>query len=131
MKITIERIYDFPSSKDSYRVLVDRLWPRGISKEEAKLDSWWQDLAPSTDLRKWFNHDPKKWREFRQKYLTELASKHDIAQAYLSKAEDSIVLLYAAKDTQHTHAIILKEYLETLLADEDIIRCSSPPCYFE
>lgn len=114
MKIITHRIYefDFPSG---YFVLVDRLWPRGISKEQAQLDGHWKALAPSNELRKWYDHDPKKWMEFKDRYLAELKDKEDIACAHLQQVNNErLVLLYSAKDKQHSHALVLKEFLDTL-----------------
>lgn len=129
MQIILRRIYDNHSPK-GYRVLVDRLWPRGVSKEEVKLDAHWKALAPSNDLRKWFDHDPDKWDEFREKYLQELSEHKDIAKEHLLEVSGQLILLYGAKDKNHTHALVLKEYLERLLAANDgRIECSSPPCF--
>jgi len=114
MNIKIKRIYDDKDSDDGFRILVDRLWPRGISKEEARLDDWWKELAPSGDLRKWFDHDPEKWSDFKEKYKKEL----DKIKPRISEKLDgldlrkSIVLLYGAKDEEHNQAVVLKEYLE-------------------
>jgi len=114
MTIKLHRIYE-EDGPQGYRVLVDRLWPRGVSKAEADLDDHWKDLAPSDDLRKWFGHDPDKWSEFRKKYLHELAEKSAAAREHLEHVPDrNLVLLYGARDKKHTHAIILKEYLEKL-----------------
>lgn len=129
MQIKLHRIYEDKAPR-GYRTLVDRLWPRGIFKEEAKLDAHWKDLAPSNDLRKWFDHDPDKWGEFRRKYLRELSEHKDIAKKHLAEVSGQLVLLYGAKDKKHTHALVLKEYLERLLsANDGHIECSSPPCY--
>lgn len=114
MNIQLHRIYD-ERKPQGYRVLVDRLWPRGISKDDAELDSHWKDLAPSDGLRKWFDHDPDRWAEFRKKYLHELSQNKETAKEHLKEfSHESLVLLYGAKDTEHTHARILKEYLEKL-----------------
>lgn len=112
MKISIQRIYDSEMSGHGHRILVDRLWPRGISKEEAALDGWWKDLAPSSDLRKWFGHDPGKWSEFREKYLHELSGNKELAKEHLAEVTGSLVLLYGAKDEKYNHARVLKEFLE-------------------
>lgn len=129
MKITLERIYDSTSDK-GHRVLVDRLWPRGISKEDANLDEWWKELAPSDALRKWFDHTPEKWAEFRKKYLHELSENKATAKEYLGDVSGELLLLYGAKDKEHTHALILQEYLQRLLAANDgRVSCSSPPCH--
>jgi uncharacterized protein YeaO (DUF488 family) len=114
MQIMIHRIYDI-SLPQGYRVLVDRLWPRGISKEQAHLDSHWKELTASNELRKWFNHEPSKWKVFKEKYLEELNHKKEIAQAHLKEVNQTkLILLYGAKDKKHTHALILKEYLQNL-----------------
>lgn len=114
MNIKLHRIYD-DDMPQGYHALVDRLWPRGISKDEADLDGHWKDLAPSNDLRKWFDHDPNKWEEFRKKYLSELSDNKDKAKDYLEDvSQKNLVLLYGAKDEDHTHALVLKEYLEKL-----------------
>lgn len=112
--IKAKRIYDGFEKGDGFRVLVDRLWPRGISKEEAKIDLWLKEIAPSTALRKWFNHQPQKWADFQQRYKNELG-KNQEAVAALQKiiTEHKLVtLLYAAKDTDHNNAVVLLEYLK-------------------
>jgi uncharacterized protein YeaO (DUF488 family) len=111
--IKIKRVYEKPHKKDGYRVLVDRLWPRGITKEDAALDEWAKDLAPSTYLRKWFDHDPALWTEFQKLYRSELKHKKAV-DAFMESHEDKkvITLLYSAKDIEHTHAIVLQQYLE-------------------
>lgn len=107
------RVYDVDDSVEGYRVLVDRLWPRGVKKESLRLDRWVKDLAPCTELRKWFNHDAKKWDEFQRKYREELEEKGDSLRSLLSETEtDSLLLIYAAKDTEHNHARILRDVLE-------------------
>lgn len=112
MRIILQRIYD-EEQNCGYRVLIDRIWPRGITKEKAKLDEWCKELAPSTELRKWFAHDPKKWESFCKKYKKELEGKCKEATDLLARAgKKTLVLLYGAKDTQHTHAIVLEEFLE-------------------
>ena len=110
------RAYDVEDSIEGYRVLVDRIWPRGVSKETLDLDQWAKELAPSTDLRKWFAHDPVKWDEFQDRYRSELSQKMEARQTLLDDAKDKpIVLIYAAKDKIHNHAIILRSFiLETL-----------------
>ncbi|MCG7418950.1 DUF488 family protein [Macrococcus epidermidis] len=104
----LARIYDEDIPKGK-RVLVDRVWPRGISKEDAKLDEWLKDIAPSTDLRKWFDHDPDKFDDFKKKYKEEL--KDNDAVKKLKDMKGTIVLLYGAKDEKYNHAVVLKEYL--------------------
>lgn len=114
MKIITQRIYA-PESKPGYRVLVDRLWPRGISKTEARLDDWWKDLAPSPALRKWFDHDEEKFTLFSQKYNGELHKKSAPARDLLLQVtKKPLILLYGAKSESCNHALVLKEFLESL-----------------
>lgn len=109
-----KRIYQEPSEDDGYRVLVDRLWPRGVSKEKAQLDEWCKKIAPSTELRKWFDHEPERFEEFTNRYKGELTEKEDLVDHFLEIAsEQPVTLLYAAKDEEHNHAIILKEFLNS------------------
>jgi uncharacterized protein YeaO (DUF488 family) len=109
----LKRVYDAPSPDDGFRVLVERLWPRGLSKERAALDLWLKDIAPSPELRKWFDHDPAKWKEFQQRYAEELQDKKDAVQLLKDKDKESTVtLLYAAHDTEHNGALALKRILE-------------------
>lgn len=114
MNIKLKRIYDEPSAKDGHRVLVDRLWPRGISKQQAALDDWAKKLTPSSELRKWFDHDPGKWKEFKTAYREELESKEETLRNFIEQIRDknTINFLYAAKDTEYTHAILLKDVVE-------------------
>lgn len=112
-RFAIKRVYDPPAKADGFRVLVDRIWPRGLSKDVAKVDLWMKDVAPSTELRKWFNHDPGKWKAFQQKYRAELhalGGKLDELQAHAQKQH--VTLLYGAKDTEHNQAVVLQEVLE-------------------
>lgn len=114
MDIKIHRIYD-DGLPQGYHALVDRFWPRGISKEQADLNGHWKNLAPSNELRKWFDHDPDKWADFRKKYLAELKNNKAEAKEQLKEvSQKNLVLLYAAKDKKHSHAHVLKEYLEKL-----------------
>jgi uncharacterized protein YeaO (DUF488 family) len=116
MKIKLKRIYETSSPTDGYRVLVDRLWPRGMSKENANIDEWNKDLAPSDELRKWFHHDPELWQRFSEKYEDELKERNPGKKfVELHKNQDIITLLYAAKDEQHCHPLLLKKYLENLM----------------
>ena len=112
--IKIKRVYEKPSAGDGMRILVDRVWPRGISKERARLADWRKDLAPSTPLRKWFGHDPAKWKEFRTRYRTELKRSGQIEAlkelAKLSRRK-TVTLVYGAADEQHNQAVALKEFL--------------------
>lgn len=111
--IQCKRAYDDPAPDDGCRVLVDRLWPRGVSKEEAELDHWLKDVAPSDELRTWFDHDPDKWKTFCRHYHEELAEKDDAVAFLCEKAEEgTLTLVYAAKDREHNNAVALKRYLE-------------------
>ena len=110
--IKIKRIYDPPSKDDGVRVLVDRLWPRGISKEAAEIDEWERDVAPSDELRKWFSHDPAKWLEFRKRYVRELRENPELISKLRTLAKKGpLTLLFAAKDVAHNNAVVLRELL--------------------
>ena len=113
--IKVERIYNNleGNKNDGFRILVDRLWPRGLSKDRIKIDLWQKDIAPSTSLRKWFSHDDKKWNEFKRRYFKELCNNSESINIILDKTKDgSITLLYSAKDERFNNAIAFKEYLE-------------------
>jgi uncharacterized protein YeaO (DUF488 family) len=111
--IKIKRIYDAPVPEDGRRVLVDRLWPRGVSKDEARIDEWLKEVAPSDELRKWFGHDPEKWEEFRQRYREELKDHEGLLEQLRSEArKGAVTLLFAAKDAEHNNAVVLKEVLK-------------------
>ena len=113
--IKIKRVYNDPEDSDGYRILIDRIWPRGLSKEDAKLDDWNKDLAPSTKLRKWFDHDPDKFEIFSEKYKKELENSNEYVKKLIEKAQDNTVtLLYGAKDTEHNQAVVLKQVIEDL-----------------
>lgn len=116
MKIIVKRAYDEVAADDGYRVLVDRLWPRGIKKELLALDEWCKDVAPSTELREWFDHDPAKFDEFAARYQEELRQS-SVAQELLKRAESKtrLTLIYAAKDPATNHAVVLRNYLESLI----------------
>ncbi|MBF6613337.1 MAG: DUF488 domain-containing protein [Chloroflexi bacterium] len=115
--IKIKRVYESVAPTDGNRILVERLWPRGMRKEELTLDSWIKDVAPSTDLRRWFGHDPTKWEEFRKRYFAELDTHPTAWQPLLEAArEGDVTLLYSARDTEHNNAAALKEYLNARLA---------------
>ncbi len=115
--IQTKRVYDHPSPDGTRRFLVDRVWPRGIKKEELHLDAWLRDVAPSNELRKWFGHDPAKWEEFRRRYAAELDTEPTAWQPLLDAArQGEVTLLYGARDTEHNQAVALKEYLEKHLA---------------
>lgn len=114
MTIQIKRVYDPPTRKDGYRVLVDRIWPRGLTREQAAIDLWLKDIAPSTALRRWFNHDPQKWQAFRRRYFRELEQLAEQVNALQKRAASTrVTLLYAAKDTEHNNAVVLKSFLES------------------
>lgn len=111
--ILIKRIYDAPEKSDGARVLVDRLWPRGISKEEADLDLWLKDIAPSNELRTWFGHKPERFTEFSKKYIAELSVNPALATLQeLAHKHEQLTLLYGAKDPDHNQAVVLKKLLE-------------------
>jgi uncharacterized protein YeaO (DUF488 family) len=113
LRIAIKRVYEEPDRADGTRILVDRLWPRGLSKDKAQVDIWLKDIAPSTELRKWFNHDPNKWAEFRSRYRKELKSKGDQLDVLREKgASGPVTLLYGARDQAHNEAIVLQELLQ-------------------
>lgn len=111
--LKIKRIYDSVSKDDGKRILVDRLWPRGIKKDEAMIDEWMKDIAPSDELRKWFSHDPSKWNEFRSRYRKELKSKSVLVERLKADAKKvTITLLFAAKDVEHNNAVLLKDVIQ-------------------
>lgn len=111
--IEIQRIYNHNKAY-GFKILVDRLWPRGISKEELKVDLWMKEIAPSSDLRKWFGHDPEKWDKFKERYFEELFEKQELVNQVTDRArEGNVILLYGAKDELHNNAIALKEYIES------------------
>jgi uncharacterized protein YeaO (DUF488 family) len=113
MSIRIKRVYEAPARSDGYRVLVDRVWPRGVSRSTLQLDAWAKDVAPSTGLRKWFDHDPGKWREFKARYFRELRKNIAAAEPMLAVARSgTVTLLYGAKETQFNNAVALKEFIE-------------------
>jgi uncharacterized protein YeaO (DUF488 family) len=110
--IKLKRAYDKPAKEDGLRVLVERLWPRGVKKEDAKLDLWLKEIAPSTELRKWFAHDPTKWKEFQKRYRAELAEQSQAVKELRKKCrEGTVTLIYAAHDEEHNGALVLKKVL--------------------
>jgi uncharacterized protein YeaO (DUF488 family) len=110
--LRVKRVYDTASDEDGFRILVDRIWPRGISKEKADLALWLKDIAPSDQLRKWFSHDQKKWSEFKEKYYQELEDKEHLISEILEKmSSGNVTLLFGAKDEKFNNAIALEEYL--------------------
>ena len=109
----LKRAYEGAQKGDGYRVLVERLWPRGVRKEKAKLDAWMKDVAPSPELRKWFGHDPDKWNEFQKRYREELKTKREQVEELRHKGEEgNVTLVYGAKDEQRNAAVVLKGLLE-------------------
>lgn len=119
MPIELKRVYAEPSPQDGYRVLVDRLWPRGVSKEAARLDAWMKEIAPSDELRKWFHHDRPRWAEFRRRYLSELKDHREELRGLARRSRNErITLLFGARDEERNHAVVLKQYLETLGAEK-------------
>lgn len=111
-KILVKRVYESAAESDGFRVLVDRLWPRGVSKAEAKLDLWLRDISPSTALRTWFNHEPARWEEFQRRYRAELKAKGALLSVITEQAKASpVTLLYSAKDEQHNQAVALKNFI--------------------
>ncbi|HEY5744627.1 MAG TPA: DUF488 domain-containing protein [Chryseolinea sp.] len=113
MSIAIKRVYEPFSKADGYRILVDRLWPRGIKKEDAHVDQWLKEVAPSTALRKWFNHEPEKWKSFLTKYKAELKGSAALDELLaLLKQHKTVTLLYGAKDEQHNQAAALKQFID-------------------
>jgi uncharacterized protein YeaO (DUF488 family) len=114
--IRLKRVYNEPSQQDGLRILVERLWPRGVSKAKAAVDLWLKDLAPSTELRKWFHHDSDKWDQFRKRYWSELREKGDLLTLLKHRAtEGNVTFVYAASDEERNSAVALKEYLEEKL----------------
>lgn len=114
--IKIKRVYETADPEDGYRILIDRLWPRGVAKNENKWDEWMKEIAPSTDLRKWYDHDTSKWNEFKKRYTDELHKSKDKLDylMQLEKKHGTLTLLYAAKYTQHANATILLDVLNNL-----------------
>lgn len=111
-KIKIKRIYDEPSDDDGYRILVDRLWPRGVSKDDAKLDDWEKEIAPSSELRKWFDHKEERFEEFSKRYREELKDKeNELGKLWEIAKKKTLTLLYAAKNPEINQAVVLKEVL--------------------
>ena len=119
IEIKVKRIYAPADTQDGYRVLVDRLWPRGVSKAAARIDYWWKEAAPTPALRGWFNHEAPRWRVFKQRYFAELDANRDVVAAFVEEMGDRrVTFLYAAKNEDQNHALALKEYLDNLDSDE-------------
>jgi uncharacterized protein YeaO (DUF488 family) len=127
-KVKLKRAYDPPARSDGRRVLVDRLWPRGISKDELRLDDWLKDVAPSSMLRKWFGHDPAKWCEFKNRYFRELDERSEAIEYLLARGrEGTVTLVFGAKDVHHNDAVALKEYLERRAKQYESVRITARP----
>ena len=113
VSLQIKRVYDKPARADGQRVLVDRVWPRGLTKKQAQVDDWLKEIAPSAPLRKWFGHDPARWKEFKKRYATELKDQREQVEQLAQKARKrTVTLLFGAKDIEHNNAVALKEFLE-------------------
>jgi uncharacterized protein YeaO (DUF488 family) len=113
MPFKIKRAYELPQSADGYRVLVDRLWPRGLTKEKLRMDAWMKEVAPSAHLRKWIHADMSRWAEFRRRYFKELDSQPEVIADLRKRSRlGPVTLVFAARDPEHNHAAVLKEYLE-------------------
>ena len=115
LDIRVKRIYEPAEPTDGYRLLVDRLWPRGVSRQSAALDAWMKEVGPSSELRRWFAHDAARWREFKQRYGAELDSRQDLVTEIVSLAADGpVTLVYSARDTDHNQAVALAEYIAAI-----------------
>lgn len=121
IEIRVKRVYEEPEESDGRRILVDRLWARGLSKEKAKVDVWVKDIAPSTELRRWYGHDPNKWTEFKSRYAAELESNPGQVEEILGEIQAGIVtFLYSSKEEQLNNALALKEYVESIFHDKAV-----------
>ena len=137
MPVKIKRVYDEPDQADGLRVLVDRLWPRGLTKDKARVDLWAKEVAPSGDLRKWFSHREDRWEAFQQRYRAELAENAALDDLCAKSGHDTVTLLYAARDECINHARVLAAVIaersgrraETGQPDEGAVEVSSPPCF--
>ncbi|MEJ2054151.1 MAG: DUF488 domain-containing protein [Calditrichaceae bacterium] len=115
MKIQIKRIYDKPSPDDGLRILVDRLWPRGLSKDKAKVDVWLKDIAPSNELRRWYHHESQRWQEFKERYFTELDNNPDVMNELLNHvSRGKVTFLFSSKEPEYNNAAALKAYVAHL-----------------
>jgi len=116
-RIRLKRVYATPATSDGRRILVDRLWPRGMSKERARLSEWMKEIAPSEALRDWFHHNPDGWQEFRRRYRSEIAQNRDsVAALAQAAAHGTVTLLFASADSEHNNAVVLRDYLEEVMA---------------
>jgi len=121
IEIRVKRVYEEPEETDGRRILVDRLWARGLSREKAKVDVWVKEIAPSTELRRWYAHDPNKWAEFKSRYFAELEANFGQVEEILGEIQAGIVtFLYSSKEEQLNNAVALKEYMESMIHDEDV-----------
>ena len=119
MTIRIKRVYDEPDENDGRRILVDRLWPRGLSNQAARVDLWLKEISPSTELRHWYGHDPAKWREFKARYSEELAADQSAVERLLAEVRaGTVTLLYSSREQKLNNAVALKEYIQSLLPEE-------------
>ena len=113
MRIKLKRIYEQPTPQDGLRVLVERLWPRGISKDQAQINLWLKEAAPSTSLRKWFSHDSEKWKEFKVRYFVELSQNKSLLEEILNRAKkEQVTFVFASKEERYNNAVALKEFIE-------------------
>lgn len=112
MNVMLKRAYESPAMSDGERILVDRLWPRGLAKVKARIDLWLKEVAPSTELRQWFGHDPEKWSEFKKRYRAELKNNPALSELQALSRQRDITLVFAAKDQLHNEAVVLKEIME-------------------
>ena len=116
LDVRLKRAYEAPAESDGRRYLVDRIWPRGICKAEAEFEDWLKEIAPSNELRKWFDHDPQRWAEFRRRYLSELKQHRDALRELAEQAcRKRITLVYGARDQEHNQAIVIRQYLQMLM----------------
>jgi uncharacterized protein YeaO (DUF488 family) len=111
--VHLKRVYEKPAKADGLRILVDRLWPRGLTKQRAAVDEWLKELAPSSELRKWFGHDPQKWKEFQARYRKELEQQKEALALLKQKSQEhTVTLVYGARDEEHNEAVVLKQILD-------------------
>ena len=115
--LKIKRVYDPPSPNDGKRILIDRLWPRGLKKEDAKVDDWIKEVAPSTELRTWYGHDPKKWSEFKRRFFSELQRRQDLVEGIVSASrKGTVTLLFGSREERFNNAVALKEFVEARMS---------------
>ena len=115
--LKIKRVYDPPSPNDGKRILIDRLWPRGLKKEDAKVDDWIKEVAPSTELRTWYGHDPKKWSEFKRRFFSELRRRQDLVEGIVSASrKGTVTLLFGSREERFNNAVALKEFVEARMS---------------